>query len=172
MWSQSRDSPINNLCKSIDFGSCLYLPYIFKQETTSSFWVAVVDVKGQAYSPFKSDTAKKLGLFDQLLPFVLRRLTVTLFLRGVTRFRKVPELVREGPAREAGVQLIKRFSGGGTVIVDSNTIFAGLILNANDLPVECYPRPIMQWTADFYATVFGRYGKFSLQDQGKSFIDH
>lgn len=82
------------------------------------------------------------------------------------------ELVEEEAAKKAGVQLIKRFTGGGTVIVDRNTIFNGLILNAEDLPgIECYPRPLMEWTAKLYAGVFGKYGAFSLQDQGKFLND-
>ena len=81
--------------------------------------------------------------------------------------RKVNELVHEEAAKRKGVQLIRRFSGGGTVIVDHDTIFSGIIMNATDLPgVDCYPRPIMNWTSDFYAGVFNAYGEFNLRDQG------
>ena len=83
--------------------------------------------------------------------------------------RKVEELVHEEAAKKAGVQLIRRFTGGGTVIVDHNTVFAGLIMHAPDLPgeIECYPRPIMDWTREFYNGVFGAYGEFSLKSQGQ-----
>ena len=51
--------------------------------------------------------------------------------------------------------MIKRFSGGGTVIVDSHTIFTSFIMNAKDiLYVPSYPRPIMEWTGTIYTPVF------------------
>ncbi|CAM9579254.1 unnamed protein product, partial [Hapterophycus canaliculatus] len=53
------------------------------------------------------------------------------------------------------VPLIKRFSGGGTVIVDGSTIFASLIINQADVP-ECkpYPREIMDWSKGIYGPAF------------------
>lgn len=56
-------------------------------------------------------------------------------------------------AHAAGVPLIKRFTGGGTVVVDNNTIFTSLIMTGpTALPqVPCYPRPIMQWTEQLFA---------------------
>ncbi len=81
--------------------------------------------------------------------------------------RKPGELVHEAAAAAAGVPLIKRFSGGGTVVVDADTLFATLILNASALPdVECYPRPIMRWSERFYQPVFAPYGDFSLREHG------
>lgn len=48
--------------------------------------------------------------------------------------------------------LIRRFSGGGTVVVDSNTLFVTLIIQQADLPeVACYPEPILRWTETLYA---------------------
>lgn len=51
--------------------------------------------------------------------------------------------------------MIKRFSGGGTVIVDRNTIFASIIVNQADVP-ECrpYPREIMDWSMCLYGPAF------------------
>ncbi|CAM9162391.1 unnamed protein product [Ectocarpus sp. 12 AP-2014] len=53
------------------------------------------------------------------------------------------------------IPLIKRFSGGGTVIVDGSTIFASLIMNQVDVP-ECkpYPREIMDWSKGIYGPAF------------------
>lgn len=76
------------------------------------------------------------------------------------------------------LQVIRRFTGGGTVIVDADTVFASLILNVRKL--ECYakysltinrlkqiksqsadigcppyPREIMKWTEqEVYGPVF------------------
>ena len=37
------------------------------------------------------------------------------------------KLVHEADATAAGVSVVKRFTGGGTVVVDENTIFASII---------------------------------------------
>ena len=75
-------------------------------------------------------------------------------------------------AKTAGMQVIRRFSGGGTVVVDENTMFSTLILQAADTPggVECYPRPIMRWSEGFYRPVFGPHGDFRLQEHGECSI--
>jgi len=68
-------------------------------------------------------------------------------------------------AAAAGIQVIQRFTGGGTVVVDGDTLFASLILAAADVPgVEPFPQPIMRWTERLYASVFGRYGAFALRE--------
>lgn len=59
------------------------------------------------------------------------------------------KLVHVESAREARVPLIKRFTGGGTVIVDKNTVFVTMIMNQADLQhVGPFPRPIMQFTKE------------------------
>jgi lipoate-protein ligase A len=51
--------------------------------------------------------------------------------------------------------VIRRFSGGGTVVVDESTLFVTFIVNHRDLPsVPAYPEPIHRWTADFYASAW------------------
>ena len=86
---------------------------------------------------------------------------------GTGKCRKVEELVHVDKAKAAGMQVIKRFSGGGTVVVDGDTVFSTLILQAAAVPgVECYPRPIMRWSEDFYRPVFGAHGDFSLREHG------
>ncbi|KAG7351452.1 lipoate-protein ligase A [Nitzschia inconspicua] len=51
------------------------------------------------------------------------------------------------------VLVVKRFSGGGTVVMDHNSFWTTLIGRTNDFPsVEPYPRSIMEWSAD---AVFG-----------------
>jgi lipoate-protein ligase A len=46
--------------------------------------------------------------------------------------------------------LIRRFSGGGTVVVDENTLFITFILSKKDLPITPFPEPILRWSADLY----------------------
>jgi lipoate-protein ligase A len=62
---------------------------------------------------------------------------------------KPHELVHVEAAHKARIPLIKRFSGGGTVIVDSNTVFSTLIASTKDVPdVDPFPRPIMEFAAE------------------------
>lgn len=76
---------------------------------------------------------------------------------------KAEELVHIDKVKEAKVDVIKRFSGGGTVIVDEDTVFSTLIMNAASLPhVECYPRPVMRWTEGLLQPIFCPYGNFRL----------
>jgi len=65
------------------------------------------------------------------------------------------------------IPVIKRFTGGGTVIVDNGTIFTALICNKDDVPgVQPYPRPIMSWTGQLYGEVFREFGDFRLRENG------
>ncbi|KAL3904091.1 MAG: hypothetical protein SGILL_010200 [Bacillariaceae sp.] len=51
------------------------------------------------------------------------------------------------------VLVCKRFSGGGTVVMDHNSVWTTLIGRTGDFPsVDPYPRSIMEWSAD---AVFG-----------------
>jgi lipoate-protein ligase A len=51
---------------------------------------------------------------------------------------------------EQPIPVIRRFSGGGTVVIDEQTIFATFIFNAKDIQVGCCPQKVMQWTGEIY----------------------
>lgn len=73
------------------------------------------------------------------------------------------KLIEVHPVLRDRVPVIKRFSGGGTVIVDSDTVFVTLICNRGSVPnLQLYPRPIMSWTEQFYAPVFKGVADFHL----------
>ncbi|KAL5544499.1 hypothetical protein UlMin_008283 [Ulmus minor] len=64
-----------------------------------------------------------------------------------------------------GIPVIRRFSGGGTVIVDSGTVFVTLICNKEAVPdLQPYPRPIMSWSGHLYDRVFRGIGDFHLRE--------
>lgn len=65
--------------------------------------------------------------------------------------------------QHAPLPLIRRFSGGGTVVVDESTTFVTFILNNGDLPVDPFPSSIMQWTEKLYHPVF-RQDIFQLRE--------
>jgi len=67
-----------------------------------------------------------------------------------------------------GVPVIRRFSGGGTVIVDDGTVFVTLICRSDAVPVpKLYPRPIMDWTEQLYVPAFRSVPGFQLREHGE-----
>ena len=66
---------------------------------------------------------------------------------------KPEKLIDIDSAKNDGVLVLKRFSGGGTVVVDHSSLWTTFIGRTKDLPhVKPFPREIMQWSAD---AVFG-----------------
>lgn len=78
---------------------------------------------------------------------------------------KPSELLELKPVLRDGIPVIRRFTGGGTVIVDPGTIFVTLICNKDAVPdVQSYPRSIMQWSSLLYNEVFQGIGDFHLRE--------
>lgn len=50
--------------------------------------------------------------------------------------------------------IIRRFSGGGTVIVDENTLFHSFICNSSELGVDNIPERVFGWSEQIYKSVF------------------
>ncbi|HSX10673.1 MAG TPA: lipoate--protein ligase family protein [Chlamydiales bacterium] len=62
-----------------------------------------------------------------------------------------PEALLNLPTVERDqIPIIKRFSGGGTVIVDENTLFITFIMAKEHIDVAPFPEPILRWSADLY----------------------
>lgn len=71
------------------------------------------------------------------------------------------------------IPVIRRFTGGGTVIVDEGTIFITLICNKDAIPgLQPYPHPIMSWTGQLYGEVFQGIGDFHLRENDYVFGHH
>lgn len=102
---------------------------------------------------------------------------------------KPEKLIHVDAARRSGMDIVKRFTGGGTVVVDDDTLFVGFVCNkdvvsaepgvdagsaadATELGAEgrqLYPRALMEWTARLYEPVFERVlhpqaGRFGLRE--------
>jgi lipoate---protein ligase len=56
--------------------------------------------------------------------------------------------------QEKPVPLIRRFSGGGTVFIDENSVMATFICDQADMQVPCFPQPVLQWSENFYRPIF------------------
>jgi len=52
--------------------------------------------------------------------------------------------------KTAPLPLIRRFSGGGTVVVDENTCFVTLICNEKDTHVPCFPKQVLDFNGSLY----------------------
>jgi lipoate-protein ligase A len=75
-----------------------------------------------------------------------------------------PELVLNQSLLNAQpIPLIRRFSGGGTVVVNADTLFVTLIFNSADLDVAPSPEKIMKWTTQQYQQVF-KEAPFALRE--------
>lgn len=48
------------------------------------------------------------------------------------------------------IPVIKRFSGGGTVVVDENTLLITFIFSKELFNVPLFPEPILKWTESLY----------------------
>lgn len=84
--------------------------------------------------------------------------------------RKPSELLEVGSILRDQVPVIRRFTGGGTVVVDNGTIFVTLICNKDAVPgVQPYPRSVMSWSGLLYNEVFRGTGDFQLRENGKGF---
>eukprot|EP01035_Chromulina_nebulosa_P017941 gene17941-23565_t len=65
------------------------------------------------------------------------------------------------------IEIIRRFTGGGTVIIDKDTIFSTFIMNTEDAKSLPYPKNIMAWSEPIYKEVFNIDSndlKFSLRE--------
>ncbi|KZV40330.1 lipoate-protein ligase A [Dorcoceras hygrometricum] len=63
------------------------------------------------------------------------------------------------------ISVIRRYTGGGTVIVDHATIFVTFICNKDAISgLQSYPQPIMCWSSLLYKEVFKGIGDFTLRE--------
>lgn len=76
---------------------------------------------------------------------------------------KKEELVCKKKFAEHPIPIIKRFSGGGTVLVDESTLFVSFLFQRNKHPFEPFPKAIMEWSYDLYKDVFASE-LFSLRE--------
>ncbi|MES2344425.1 MAG: lipoate--protein ligase family protein [Chlamydiota bacterium] len=75
-----------------------------------------------------------------------------------------PELLIHKETLDANpIPVIKRFSGGGTVIVDENTLFVTFVFAKSSHSFAAYPEPIMRWTEEIYKDVFA-LPEFALRE--------
>jgi lipoate---protein ligase len=83
---------------------------------------------------------------------------------------KKEELVDCAMAAQQGIPLIKRFSGGGTVIVDEDTLFVTFICQKHLHDFSAYPEPILRWTEALYREAL-QHPEFRLRENDYAISD-
>src|SRR5207253_2543523 len=73
------------------------------------------------------------------------------------------ELLHLERIAEDQIPVYKRYSGGGTVIVDEKTLFISFLISKKDLDITPYPEPIMRWSCDLYKSAWD-LPDFSLRE--------
>jgi lipoate-protein ligase A len=76
---------------------------------------------------------------------------------------KPEQLIHQAHLSANPIPVIKRFSGGGTVVVDENTLFITFIFTKTSHNFPSYPEPIMRWTEEIYKDTFG-LSEFALKE--------
>ncbi|MBS0624751.1 MAG: lipoate--protein ligase family protein [Verrucomicrobia bacterium] len=64
---------------------------------------------------------------------------------------KPDELLHVERVRQAQIPVIKRYSGGGTVIVDEETLFISFLFAKETIDVAPFPEPLLRWSGELYA---------------------
>lgn len=107
---------------------------------------------------------KALNIFDQLKleEFLLKNSNDSFCLindgslesivLGISN--KIEELVNISNVKKDPIQIIRRFTGGGSVFVDQNTVFVTFIFSKNILNIDLFPESIIKWSESFYKKVF------------------
>ncbi|MBF8263600.1 MAG: hypothetical protein HW387_1265 [Parachlamydiales bacterium] len=67
-------------------------------------------------------------------------------------------LIDVNRAEQDSIPIIQRYSGGGTIIVDENTLFITLIFTKSDIDIHPFPEPIMRWTSQLYQNAWNIEG--------------
>jgi lipoate---protein ligase len=76
---------------------------------------------------------------------------------------RMNELLHTDKVTANKVPVIQRFSGGGTVVVDQNTLFASFIINQHAVDVRSVPDQVHCWAKGFYQHIFTE-GSFQLRE--------
>ncbi|NGX27942.1 MAG: putative lipoate-protein ligase A [Candidatus Anoxychlamydiales bacterium] len=66
----------------------------------------------------------------------------------------IKALVKNKDLKKDKILLIKRFTAGGCVFVDENTLFITFIFSKKSLDIIFFPESILRWAEKFYKKVF------------------
>ena len=64
--------------------------------------------------------------------------------------QKKEEVVHLDKANAREIPILQRYSAGGCVILDKDSIMVSFIANKTDVDIDLFPNTIMKWSAEFY----------------------
>lgn len=67
---------------------------------------------------------------------------------------KINEHIDAEAVKQNAVTVVRRFSGGGTVVVDEATFFISFILQKDEFQLDQCPKTLLEWTKHIYQPVF------------------
>jgi len=76
---------------------------------------------------------------------------------------KVEKFIDGAEAFASSIPIIRRYSGGGTVIVDEDTLFVSFIFQKKIHPFPCYPKSLLLWSERLYKRALG-LSQFHLRE--------
>lgn len=84
--------------------------------------------------------------------------------------QKPAEVIDFEAHRNQPIPIIRRYSGGGTVVIEPTTVLVTLILNHQSFPTPPFPKDVLKWTEELYKPAFKDL-PFSLRENDYV-IDH
>jgi lipoate-protein ligase A len=66
---------------------------------------------------------------------------------------KPEQLINQPLIQQKPIPVIRRFSGGGAVVVDSYTFFVTWIFNNTSVQIRPFPEHVLKWTEPFYREI-------------------
>lgn len=73
------------------------------------------------------------------------------------------KLLNMALVKKDNVLIIKRFSGGGTVYIDEETLFVTFLLNFSDFNLSPFPKALLHWSEAIYRPIFSPH-PFALRE--------
>lgn len=83
---------------------------------------------------------------------------------------KTDELINPQHYKHMPVPIIRRFSGGGCVLVGPETLFLSFIFNRVDVDIGTCPKKLLEWTETLLQPAFGDIG-FKVRENDYVIVD-
>jgi len=92
---------------------------------------------------------------------ILNEGSLPALVMGISQKRE--DVFHEEEARRQKFPLLRRFTGGGAVVVDEGTFFCSLLFNKEDASADFHPAGIVRWAYELMKPAFHPHS-FTLQD--------